>query len=172
MRKTIEVVDGFYRDPETWRSRARQATFVAGDDGTRTRAAFSSEEAIVKIAEILGKRPESEADDADFGYFATLSAASDDDHVPHQDSIGWVGIVSLATEHSGAWVSFHADGTNDPAGETLRIPMDPNRLVLFRADRLFHRVSPLAEAEAEAVTETDADTDRRLVQVFRFPERP
>ncbi|MFF0145155.1 hypothetical protein ATK36_4859 [Amycolatopsis sulphurea] len=159
MRKTIEVVDSFYRDPDAVRTVAASAAWSTGSRPGRTTAGYSTTEARDGIVAVLGWRPEHER--PDFGYFALLSADS-----PRTEEIDgtaeWAAVVHLSPPSLCAGgTSFYRDQTLTE--ETLHIPVVFNRMVVFHASALSHRAT---------LGFGSSPGNGRLTQVFLFEGAP
>lgn len=185
MRKTIEVVDGFYRDPMRRRELALGSEWVAATgDGPptfdqRTRRSFPDEEATERIAALLalgGDRPLPTLS----GHFTFVGDGGHERIAPHVHDTGWAAVVCLswpdefstgiafyrpATEHRalGAWGSagVHEVRHPDRWEETMYVPLRFNRAVLFAASAVHHRAGWGFGREPRT---------GRVAQVFHFDE--
>ena len=126
MRKSIEVVDGFYRDPVVRRELALGSEWVAPDGASVfdewTRDAFADLEATARIAALVGRDS-----DAAFPTLAGRFTFVGDGRVrdgqraaPHVHDEQWAALVYLAPPEGGfsSGVEFHrpASAASTPGG--------------------------------------------------------
>ncbi|MET9914237.1 hypothetical protein ABZZ74_47335 [Streptomyces sp. NPDC006476] len=127
MRKTFEVVDGFYVRPETVRSRALR------EDGQP----YVDPGAVARIHELLGMTAERLRLRPDAGRFVIRGQDVPADVGPQHDEADWVALAFLSTaEPPGSGVSFwqvsDARDRSVSSVPTAFIPVRHNRLVLYR----------------------------------------
>lgn len=158
MRKTIEVVDSFYRNPTAMREIAIGAEWSGSPDVARTHRCFPSTEARDVLADVTGWRPR---EHSDFGYFAFLGDGAG--VRPETDvAADWAVVVYLtAPERCSGGISFYSDETAKE--ETAHIPMVFNRMVLLHASQLTHRARQGFGSSPD---------QGRLTQVFLFSREP
>lgn len=181
MRKTIEVVDEFYRDPMQVRKLALQSEWIPASDDepraydARTIESFTDDEATARIAAILGIAGGDMTTLS--GYFTFVGEGGRTRLVPHVHDTDYAAIVylslpeefssgiafyrSAARQAAGLWGSDGLHTVDHPDGweETMYVPMRFNRMVLFRASSVFHRAG---------VGFGDAPESGRLAHVFLF----
>lgn len=185
MRRTIEVVDDFYRDPYARRERALAST-PAVSDGTSARVPGDSgvrapdAEARARIASLLGY---SEASFPELTSRLTFVGADGDGAVaaPHAYDSQWAALVyfALPEDHFSGGVGFYrpvaarsAPGTRGGSAvpgnggpgdweETTYVPLTFNRMVLFQGV-MAHRYT---------IRGIDrGPVDDRIAQLFLFDE--
>lgn len=161
MRKTIEVVDDFLRKPLAAREQALGAEWAPADTyQTRTNDSFADPDATERIRAILGPGPVAPSTTLS-GHFAFLGEGTEELTKIHVDESAWVGVVYLTRpDDCVGGISFHRD-VSGGWEETMFVPMVFNRLVLFRADTLFHRPTAGFGHSPEA---------GRLAKVFHFDD--
>ena len=187
MRKSIEVVDGFYRDPVDRRELALGSEWVAPDGASVfdewTRDAFPDIEATARISALVGRDS-----DATFPTLAGRFTFVGNGGVrywqraaPHVHDEQWAALVYLAPPEGGfsSGVEFHrpASAASTPGAwgssgvhevqhpdlweETLYVPLTFNRMVLFQGS-IAHRCAGRGFGRTPA--------DGRVAQLFLFDE--
>ncbi|GAB2616505.1 hypothetical protein GCM10027168_56160 [Streptomyces capparidis] len=164
MRKTIEVVDDFYRDPHARRERllARGATASGG-------SAAADAEARTRLAGLLGCAETALPEVT--GRLTHVGADGEEESVaPHTYDSAWAALVYLALPEGWfpAGIGFYrpedAAGGNPRAEaweETAYVPLTFNRMVLFHG-AVAHRYT-VRSIECGPV-------DDRMAQLFLFDE--
>lgn len=169
MRKSIEVVDDFYRAPMAVRQAALQRSVWPHDGGepghARTYTAVASPEVREQLGRVTGFDP---ADGGSLeGYFEFIGSAAASRLTPRIGASHWTAVVylNLPGQCSGG-VGFYRlrqaapqDSAPSLWEETSHIPMQFNRMVLFRSSALAHRPSSGFGEHPES---------GRLTQVFHF----
>ncbi|WP_326782475.1 hypothetical protein OG481_31495 [Streptomyces longwoodensis] len=127
MRKTFEVVDGFYAHPETLRARALR-------EDTQP---YIDPDAVARIRQLLGMTADRLHLRVDAGRFVIRGENVPADDGPKQDEADWVALAFLSTaEPPGSGLSFwQVPNTRQPSvspAPTAFIPVRHNRLVLYR----------------------------------------
>jgi hypothetical protein len=169
MKKSIEVVDGFYRDPRTRRERALGSGW--------TEELFPDQEATARLGELLGL-------DASLptlsGRFTFVGADDGGQVAPHVHDEQWAALVYLAPPEDGfssgvefykptsdaapgLWGSSgaHAVHHHDGWEETMYVPLICNRMVLFQG-AIAHQCAGRGFGATPA--------DGRVAQLFLFDE--
>ena len=187
MRKSIEVVDGFYRNPMARRELALSSDWGAADAPSVfdewTRDAFPDPEATARIATLVG-RDFDEAFPTLAGRFTLVADGEVREGkrlAPHVHDEQWVALVYLAPREGGfsSGVEFHrpasaayAPGTWGSFGvhevqhrdlweETMYVPLTFNRMVLFQGS-IAHNCAGRGFGRTPA--------DGRVAQLFLFDE--
>lgn len=181
MRKSIEVVDGFYRDPLTRRERALGSVWTKPGDAATfdawTQELFPDPEATARLAALLGYSPDAQLPTL-AGRFIFAGAEGSEHAAPHVHDEGWAALVYLAPSQggfssgiefyrpsaytgSGAWGSSGAHAVHHPDlwEETMYVPLTFNRLVLFQGS-IAHRCASRGFGRTPA--------DGRIAQLFLF----
>lgn len=127
MRKTFEVVDSFYANPEAVRSHALE------EDGRR----YVDTQAVSRIRELLGTTEDRLLVQPDAGRFVVRGRDVPDDDEPRQDEADWVAVTFLsAAEPPDSGLSFwRVSNASEGAEHRLRtafIPLRHNRMILYR----------------------------------------
>jgi hypothetical protein len=145
MKKTLEIVDGFYGNPMRQRERAL-ASVSAKQNGERRSASgdagsshVADDEAARRIAEILGLAAGSSPATVR-GYMAFRDRDARDPLATPLAQTDWAGIVCLSEPEECAGSIWFYRRSQVPQRETLSIPMRFNRMVLFRPSELGHGV--------------------------------
>lgn len=156
MRKTVEVVDNFYRDPMTYRHRAlKGAGLVKGAEKTSIHRNPSSsdspndDEATNNISRILKLNPSASRVTV-CGYFNLRNEGACKPLAKQLERFDWVGLVCLSLlDRSSSSIWFYhreqspprtlnaeatPDGSEHEAGRaSIYFPMRFNRMLLFQA---------------------------------------
>jgi hypothetical protein len=183
MKKSIEVVDGFYCDPLARRECALGSAWTESGDVTDfdawTEELFPDPEAMARLAALLGHGPDAPLPML-AGRFTFVGADGAGQVTPHVHDEQWAALVSLAPPQggfssgiefyrptsdasSGTWGSsgVHAVHHPDLWEETTYVPLIFNRMVLFQG-AIAHRCA------ARGFGRTPADG--RVAQLFLFDE--
>lgn len=178
MKKSIEVVDGFYRDPHTRRERALGSGWTEPGDAAAfhawTEELVPDQEATARLGDLLGLD----------GALPTLSgrftfvggSAGEQDTAPHVHDEQWAALVYLAEDGFSSGVEFyqptsdaapglwgssgaHAVHHHDGWEETMYVPLIFNRMVLFQGT-IAHQCAGRGFGATPA--------DGRVAQLFLF----
>jgi hypothetical protein len=187
MRKSIEVVDGFYRDPVIRRELALDSEWVVPDGVSVfdkwTRDAFPDPEATARIAALLGRDSDAAFPTlvGRFTFVGDGEGSGGQRAAPHVHDEQWAVLVYLAPPEGGfsSGVEFHrpASAASTPGSwgssgvhevqhpdlweETMYVPLTFNRMVLFQGS-IAHRCAGRGFGRAPA--------DGRVAQLFLFDE--
>lgn len=170
MRKTVEVIDNFFRKPYAIRELALDSDWTAPpSDGIRATPRIPlavDAEAAAQLRGVLGVHPGGTAPDPLPGHFTFIGAAANGRLSPHLDDADWAAVVDLSLpEQCLGGTSFYRQPANgrDAPEETMHIPMAFNRMVLFRASRVLH---------GPTTGFGDSPETGRLARVFLFSDVP
>lgn len=166
MRRMIEVVDGFHREPGVLREYAlkectwsREGLDTHLHETMRTRESASVEH-LDRLSALTGEAQDL-APRTDAGHFTFAGNGPVDPAEPRLGRAEWTALVSLTPESgpSASLSFFGTDTDTGPGPETLLVPLRYNRMVLFRSAGIHHTITP---------GQGDAPSSGRLLQVFAF----
>jgi hypothetical protein len=183
MKKSIEVVDGFYRDPLARRERALGSEWTDPGDAAAfdawTQELFPDPEATARLAALLGHGPDASLPTL-AGRFTLVGTDNGEPVAPHVHDEQWAALVFLAPPQdgfcsgvefyrptpdaaSGAWGSSGAHAVHHYDGweETMYVPLICNRMVLFQGS-IAHQCAGRGYGATPA--------DGRVAQLFLFDE--
>lgn len=183
MKKSIEVVDGFYRDPLTRRERALGSVWTEPGDAMAfdawTQELFPDPEATALLAALLGHSPDAPLPTL-AGRFTFVGTDGGGQVAPHVHDERWAALVYLAPPQNGfssgvefyrptsdaaprTWGSSGAHAVHHPDlwEETMYVPLIFNRMVLFQG-AIAHRCAGRGFGRTPA--------DGRIAQLFLFDE--
>jgi hypothetical protein len=168
--KNLVVIDNFYKNPEAVRRYAlTKAQYLPkeklpeGFVGTESQQSFFSPDVVGKISDAIGEKIIVDPSRFAFGVFAKTYASDDKNKKIHVDSSEWTAVLYLSRPEDcqGGTLFYEENPERKPEDWKIstRVGMKFNRMVVFKANSLFHAAEGYFG---------DCDENCRLLQLFFF----